>query len=355
MSKKPESTSRENDLCQLVHTVEKAHGKGALMLLGKSEEVEPMPVIGSGSLALDHALGIQGYPQGRIVEIFGPESSGKTTLALHAIAQAQAAGGLAAFIDAEHAFDVRYARAIGVDTQSLLVAQPDNGEQALDIVEVLARSEKISLVVIDSVAALVPRAEIEGDMGDSHLGLQARLMSQALRKLTAVAHRTGTTILFINQLRMKIGVLFGSPETTPGGNALKFYSSVRLDVRRVGKVMAAEAVVGNRTKVKVIKNKCAPPFAEAEFDIRWGKGIDDVCDLIESAIEGGVLEKSGSHLVFQGRSIGQGRERTRDALLADPALRQGLWDATRSVLSRRLSTQSLPDEIEKALPLTEVA
>jgi len=347
--------SRSAQLDRIVGSVEKIHGKGSLMRLGDARSTDVPPVIASGSIALDHALGIGGYPCGRIVEIFGPESSGKTTLALHAIAQVQASGGVAAFVDAEHAFDVRYARGIGVDTSSLLVSQPDHGEQALDIVEILARSGTLSLVVIDSVAALVPKAEIEGDMGDSHVGLQARLMSQALRKLTAVANRTHTTILFINQLRTKIGVMFGSPETTTGGNALKFYSSVRLDVRRIGKVMANDAVVGNRTRVKVIKNKCAPPFSEAEFDVRWGRGIDETTDLIDSALLCGVLDKSGSHIVLDGRSIGHGRERAREALLADPALRQALLDATRTLLGRLDATQELPKLEAPQTPAAKVA
>ncbi|HWA72621.1 MAG TPA: recombinase RecA [Polyangiaceae bacterium] len=300
-------------------SIEKAYGQGAVMRLGEGTP-EPIAIIPSGALALDEALGVGGYPRGRIVEVFGPESSGKTTLTLHAIAQVQAAGGIAAFIDAEHAFDLRYARGVGIDLGRLLISQPDCGEQALEIAEMLTRSGAVDLVVIDSVAALVPKAEIEGDMGDPHMGLQARLMSQALRKLTAVAHRTNTTIIFINQLRQKIGVVFGSPETTPGGNALKFYSSVRLDVRRVGKISVGETAVGNRTRVKVVKNKVAPPFTEAEFDIRWGTGIDSGADLVEVALATGVLEKSGTHVSFGGKSIGQGRDRARDTLLTAPEL-----------------------------------
>jgi recombination protein RecA len=297
-----------------------------------------MEVIASGSLALDEALGIGGYPRGRVVEVYGPESSGKTTLTLHAIAQVQASGGVAAFIDAEHAFDLRYAKGIGIDTTKLLVSQPDCGEQALEIAELLTRSAAVDLIVIDSVAALVPKAEIEGDMGDAHMGLQARLMSQALRKLTAVAHRTNTTLAFINQLRQKIGVVFGSPETTPGGQALKFYSSVRLDVRRIGKVSLGDTVVGNRTRVKVVKNKCAPPFTEAEFDIRWGTGIDQLADLVETALAAGVLEKSGSHLTFAGKSIGNGRDKLRDALAVDTALQQTLRRATLEALPSKERT-----------------
>jgi recombination protein RecA len=312
------------------------------MRLGDAKFDEPLVTIASGSFALDHALGIGGYPRGRIIEIFGPESSGKTTLALHAIAQVQKQGGLAAFIDAEHAFDMRYARDIGVDIGALLMSQPDHGEQALDIVDALARSEIVDLVVVDSVAALVPKAELEGDMGDSHVGLHARLMSQALRKLTAIANLKQTTIIFINQLRMKIGVMFGSPETTTGGNALKFYSSVRLDVRRTGKAMCGENVVGNKTRVKVVKNKCAPPFTEAEFEIRWGKGIDAIGDLIESAITVGTLEKNGSHLAFEGKSIGQGRERCRENLTVDTALCERLKTATLLQLAQHSPLQNLP-------------
>jgi recombination protein RecA len=326
-----EKRKKQEAIRDVVGSIQKTFGQGAIMRLGEGK-AEPIAVIPSGALALDEALGVGGYPRGRIVEVYGPESSGKTTLTLHAIAEVQKAGGVAAFIDAEHAFDLRYARAIGIDLTKLLVAQPDCGEQALDIAEMLTRSGAVDLVVVDSVAALVPRAEIEGDMGDTHMGLQARLMSQALRKLTAIANKTNTTLIFINQLRQKIGVVFGSPETTPGGQALKFYASVRLDVRRIGKVTLGESVVGNRTRVKVVKNKVAPPFTEAEFDIRWGVGIDVLADLIESAIACGVIEKSGTHLIFAGKSIGQGRDRTRDTLATDAALFQALRDATLEAL-----------------------
>jgi recombination protein RecA len=298
----------------VVGSIEKQFGKGAIMSLG-DEEATLLPVIPSGSLALDEALGTGGYPRGRIIEIYGPESSGKTTLTLHALREAQRAGGVAAFIDAEHAFDVSYARAIGVDTERLLVSQPDSGEQALEIVEMLTRSGAVDIVVVDSVAALTPKAEIEGEMGDAHMGLQARLMSQALRKLTSVAHKTDTTLIFINQLRQKIGVTFGNPETTTGGNALKFYASVRLDVRRVGPVKVSEESVGSRTRVKIVKNKCAPPFKEAEFDIRWGIGIDSAADLLDYGVQLGVIDKNGAHLSFAGEHLGQGRERARDSLL----------------------------------------
>src|SRR4051812_21886815 len=343
-------SQKQEALRQVVQGLEKTYGQGTIMHLGSSTP-EPIAVIPTGALVLDEALGVGGYPRGRVVEIFGPESSGKTTLTLHAIAEAQKSGGVAAFIDAEHAFDLRYARSIGIDLKTLLMSQPDCGEQALEIAEALTRSGAVDLVVIDSVAALVPKAEIEGDMGDSHMGLQARLMSQALRKLTAIANKTGTTLIFINQLRQKIGVVFGNPETTTGGNALKFYASVRLDVRRVGKVSLGENVVGNRTRVKVVKNKCAPPFTEAEFDIRWGTGIDAGADLVEAAAQAGVLEKNGSHYVFAGRSLGQGRDKTRDAILTDPALFQALRKKTLELLpsqAHRLAKAGPPEKNERA-------
>jgi recombination protein RecA len=303
----------------VVGEIEKAFGKGAIMLLDDhmNQHFEAIP---SGSHALNQALGIGGYPRGRIIEVFGPESSGKTTLTLHAIAEVQKQGGVAAFIDAEHAFDMKYAKAIGVDTAKLLISQPDYGEQALEIADLLTKSGSIDLVVVDSVAALVPKAELDGDMGDSHMGLHARLMSQALRKLTAVSNKTETTFIFINQLRQKIGVVFGNPETTTGGNALKFYASVRLDVRRTGKVTVAEEVIGSRTRVKVVKNKCAQPFTEAEFDIRWGTGIDAAADLLDCAAASGVVQKSGAHFSFMGKPLGQGRDNVRDRLLATPGL-----------------------------------
>jgi recombination protein RecA len=307
--------------------VEKQFGKGAVMTLGDDEEAEPVSAISTGSLALDLATGIGGIPRGRIVEIYGPESSGKTTLALHAIAQAQRAGGTAAFIDAEHALDVAYARGVGVETEKLLISQPDTGEQALDITEMLVRSGAVDLVVIDSVAALTPKAELEGDMGDSHMGLQARLMSQALRKLTAVAYRGGTSLVFLNQLRQKIGVTFGSPETTTGGNALKFYASMRFDVRRIGQVKVGDEPVGGRTRVKIAKNKCAPPFCEAEFEIRWGLGIDTMSELLDLGIARGLVDKSGNHLSFAGSPLGNGRERSRDTLSQSLELQNTLRQA----------------------------
>jgi recombination protein RecA len=332
-------------LRNIVTSIEKQFGKGSIMTLSDDEEPEPMGTISSGSLSLDHALGVGGYPRGRIIEIYGPEASGKTTLTLHAIAEAQRAGGIAAFIDAEHAFDVTYARAIGVETERLLVSQPDTGEQALEICELLTRSGAVDLIAIDSVAALTPKAEIEGEMGDAHMGLQARLMSQALRKLTAVAHKTNTTIMFINQLRQKIGVVFGNPETTTGGNALKFYASVRLDVRRVGSVKVGEDAIGNRTRVKVVKNKCAPPFQEAEFEIRWGKGIDKATDLLDIAIARGVVDKSGAHLTFAGEHVGHGREKARESLLAN----DGMTEALRSAV---LAAKVLPRD-GAAAPVAE--
>jgi recombination protein RecA len=311
----------------IVVAVEKQFGKGAIMALGDEEEAEPVATIRTGSLALDLATGVGGYPKGRVVEIYGPESSGKTTLALHAIAEAQRNGGVAAFVDAEHALDIAYARAIGVETERLLVSQPDTGEQALDITEMLVRSGAVDLIVIDSVAALTPKAEIDGEMGDQHMGLQARLMSQALRKLTAITHRTGTTLVFLNQLRHKIGVTFGSPETTTGGNALKFYASMRLDVRRIGQVKIGDEPVGGRTRVKIAKNKCAPPFTEAEFEIRWGTGVDAVAELIDLGIGRGLVDKSGNHLSFAGAPLGNGRERSRETLSGNIELQSTLRQA----------------------------
>ncbi len=311
-----------------MQSIEKQFGKGAIMRLGE-RDAQDVPVFSSGCVSLDNALGTGGYPRGRVVEIYGPESSGKTTLTLHAIAECQKAGGTAAFIDAEHALDTSYAQALGVNINELLVSQPDNGEQALEIAETLVRSGAVDLVVIDSVAALVPKAEIEGDMGDSHMGLQARLMSQALRKLTGITHRTGTTIMFINQLRMKIGVMFGSPETTTGGNALKYYCSVRIDVRRIGAVKAGEKVIGNRTRVKIVKNKLAPPFKKCEFDIRYGEGMDVVGDLLDRAVEAEVVEKNGSYYRYDGVSLAQGREKARLAMIEDSALHAKIAKAVR--------------------------
>lgn len=299
-----------------LETIEKQFGKGSIMKLGESNKsvVETIP---SGSLSLDIALG-GGLPKGRVVEIYGPESSGKTTLSLHAIAAVQRQGGTAAFIDAEHALDPAYARRIGVDVDNLLISQPDNGEQALEITETLVRSNAVDIIVIDSVAALVPRAEIEGDMGDSLPGLQARLMSQALRKLTGVISRSKTTVIFINQIRMKIGIMFGNPETTTGGNALKFYSSVRMDIRRISQIKQGEESIGNRTRVKVVKNKVAPPFREAEFDIMFNEGISYTGDVLDLAVQYEIVEKSGAWFSYKGEKIGQGREATKQYLKANP-------------------------------------
>ncbi len=299
--------------------IEKAHGKGSVMRLGE-ETRQPIEVIPTGSIALDVALGIGGLPRGRVVEIYGPESSGKTTVALHAIANAQRAGGICAFIDAEHALDPEYAAKLGVDTDQLLVSQPDNGEQALEIADMLVRSGALALIVIDSVAALTPRAEIEGEMGDSHVGLQARLMSQALRKMTGALSGANTTAIFINQLREKIGVMFGSPETTTGGRALKFYSSVRLDVRRIETLKDGSEMVGNRTRVKVVKNKVAPPFKQAEFDILYGQGISREGSLIDMGVELGIIRKAGAWFTYETDQLGQGKENARNYLKKNPAV-----------------------------------
>jgi recombination protein RecA len=315
-----------------VGQIEKQFGKGAIMRLGAKGAIAPHEAISTGSISIDYALGIGGFPRGRVVEVFGPESSGKTTLTLQVIAEAQKAGGMAAFVDAEHALDAEYARKLGVDIENLLVSQPDNGEQALEIVEVLVRSGSVDVVVVDSVAALVPRAEIEGEMGDAQVGLQARLMSQALRKLTAVVAKSKTTLVFINQLREKIGVMFGSPETTTGGRALKFYSSVRVDIRRIGAIKDGDVVVGGRTRVKIVKNKMAPPFREAEFDIMYGEGVSREGDLIDIAVERKIIDKSGAWFSYGGERLGQGRENVKVFLKEHKDIRQTIEDRVRREL-----------------------
>ena len=311
---------RDKAIDLAVSQIEKQFGKGAIMRLGIDEALPDIAAISTGSLSLDLALGVGGVPRGRVIEVFGPESSGKTTLALHIIAEAQKVGGIAAFVDAEHALDIGYARKLGVKTDDLLVSQPDTGEQALEIAEMLVRSGAIDVLVIDSVAALVPKAEIEGDMGDSHMGLQARLMSQALRKLTGIISKSNCCVIFINQIRMKIGVMFGNPETTTGGNALKFYASVRMDIRKIASLKQGNDVIGSRTKVKVVKNKVAPPFKEVEFDILYGEGISKEGDLLDLAVDKGIVEKSGAWFSYGKERIGQGRENSRLFLKENPAI-----------------------------------
>ncbi len=320
----PVGPEKEKAIELAVSSIEKAFGKGSIMRLGNEEAlVKDVQAVSTGSISLDIALGVGGLPRGRIVEIYGPESSGKTTLALHAVAEAQKAGGICAFIDAEHALDVGYARKLGVRTDDLLISQPDTGEQALEIAETLVRSGAVDVLVIDSVAALVPRAELEGEMGDAHMGVQARLMSQALRKLTGTISKSQTIVIFINQIRMKIGVMFGNPETTTGGNALKFYATLRLDIRRIGAIKDGEQVIGNRTRVKVVKNKVAPPFKEVEFDIMYGAGISKEGDLLDLAAQENIVEKSGAWFSFGGERIGQGREQAKLFLKEHPeALQQ---------------------------------
>src|SRR5438876_9857282 len=321
--------------------IDKQFGKGSIMRLGSREKVD-VPAIPTGALSLDAALGVGGMPRGRVVEIYGPESSGKTTLALHVIAEAQRRGGMAAFIDAEHALDAAYASKLGVDTDNLLVSQPDSGEQALEIAEVLIRSGAVDVLVVDSVAALVPRAELEGEMGDAQMGLQARLMSQALRKLTSIVAKSKTCLVFINQLREKIGVMFGNPETTTGGRALKFYASVRVDVRRIASIKDGDEVVGSRTKVKIVKNKVAPPFREAEFDIMYGEGISREGDLLDLAVDKNIVEKSGAWFSFQGERLGQGRENARQFLKENPDYRGRVELALREVMGLAIPTVPAP-------------
>jgi len=327
-----QDTGRRKALDMAVAAIEKNYGKGAIMRLGSDAPVELVPIISTGAISLDAALGIGGIPRGRVTEIFGPESSGKTTLALHIIAEAQRTGGIAGFIDAEHALDLSYARKLGISTEDLLISQPDTGEQALEIAEMLVRSGALDVLVVDSVAALVPKAEIEGEMGDAHMGLQARLMSQALRKLTGTISKSRTAIVFINQIRQKIGVMFGNPETTTGGNALKFYATVRLDIRRIAQIKKDDSVIGGRTRVKVVKNKLAPPFREAEFDILYGEGISREGDILDLGVEQDVVEKSGAWYSVGGERIGQGRENARLFLKEHPEM---AGDLAKKILAKR--------------------
>ncbi len=342
-----DSTERAKALAQALGQIEKHYGKGAIMRLGEDEKIQ-VPVIPTGSLGLDVALGIGGIPRGRVIEIFGPEASGKTTLALHAIAEAQRLGGVAAFIDAEHALDVHYARKLGVRTEDLLISQPDSGEQALEIAEILVRSNAIDMVVVDSVAALVPRSEIEGDMGDAQMGSQARLMSQALRKLTASINKSRTSMIFINQIRMKIGQLFGNPETTTGGNALKFYTSLRMDIRRLAAIKDHDEIIGYRTRVKVVKNKLAPPFREAEFDIIFGKGLSREGEILDMATDGALINKSGAWYSYGTERLAQGREKAKTYLKEHPEFTEDLEKQLRA-LHGLLSTDTSPPAEEPAL------
>ena len=338
-----------NKLKNVISSIEKSYGKGSIMMLGKrSEDIDKFDVYSTGSLGLDIALGIGGLPRGRVVEVYGPESSGKTSLTLHVIAEAQKMGGTCAFIDAEHALDPGYAKKLGVNIDELLISQPDTGEQALEISDTLVKSESIDLLVIDSVAALVPRAELEGEMGDSLPGLQARLMSQALRKLTSSISKTNTMVIFINQLRMKIGVMFGSPETTTGGNALKFYSSVRLDIRRIGAIKDKDNIIGNQTRVKVVKNKMAPPFKQVEFDIMYGEGISKIGEIIDLGVQADIIDKSGAWYSYKDEKIGQGRENTKQFLKDNPSLLEEIETKIRSnsnsVEELMIDPPAIPDD-----------
>jgi len=344
----PVGPEKEKAIELAVSSIEKAFGKGSIMRLGNEDAlVKDVAAVSSGATSLDIALGVGGFPRGRIIEIYGPESSGKTTLALHAIAEAQKAGGICAFVDAEHALDVGYARKLGVRTDDLLISQPDTGEQALEIVETLVRSGAIDVLVIDSVAALVPKAELEGEMGDAHMGVQARLMSQALRKLTGTISKSQTIVIFINQIRMKIGVMFGNPETTTGGNALKFYATQRLDIRRIGAIKDGDNVIGNRTRVKVVKNKVAPPFKEVEFDIMYGHGISREGDLLDLAAQENVVEKSGAWFSFDGERIGQGREQSKTFLKEHPAVLQKIEGQVMDKFGIRRGPQAVPAPAEE--------
>ncbi|MBY0577497.1 MAG: recombinase RecA [Burkholderiales bacterium] len=336
--------NKSKALAAALSQIEKQFGKGSIMRLGDNEVAQDIEVVSTGSLGLDIALGVGGLPRGRVVEIFGPESSGKTTLALQVIAEMQKLGGTAAFIDAEHALDPQYAQKLGVDVPNILISQPDTGEQALEIADMLVRSGSIDVVVIDSVAALTPKAEIEGEMGDSHMGLQARLMSQALRKLTANIKRTNTLVIFINQIRMKIGVMFGNPETTTGGNALKFYASVRLDIRRTGAIKKGEEVIGNETRVKVVKNKVSPPFKQAEFDILYGEGISREGEIIELGVQQKLIEKSGAWYSYKGEKIGQGKDNSREFLKANPEVAHEIEAKIRAHIGGIAMPASSPDE-----------
>lgn len=327
-----DNKDREKALEMAIGQIEKQHGKGTIMRLGE-EARSNVPSISTGSIMVDYALGVGGVPRGRVIEIYGPEASGKTTLALHVIAEAQKEGGYAAFVDAEHAFDPRYAKNLGINTDELLVSQPDSGEQALEITETLIRSAALDVIVVDSVAALVPRAELEGEMGDSHMGLQARLMSQAMRKITGIINKTRTSVIFINQIREKIGVMFGNPETTSGGRALKFYSSVRMDIRRIGSLKQGDEVVGNRTKVKVVKNKVAPPFKVVEFNIMYGKGISRMAEILDMAVEFDIIEKRGSWYRYGGEPIGQGTDNAIEFLESDPELTEKIEEQVRAEMN----------------------
>jgi recombination protein RecA len=352
MSQQSQQSEKQKAVELAVASIEKQFGRGSIMRLGTDESlVQDIPAISTGSISLDVALGIGGFPRGRVVEVFGPESSGKTTLCLHGVAEAQKKGGMAAYIDAEHALDVGYARKLGVKTEDLLISQPDSGEQALEITEMLVRSGGVDILVIDSVAALVPRAELEGEMGDAHMGVQARLMSQALRKLTGTISKSNTCVIFINQIRMKIGVMFGNPETTTGGNALKFYASQRLDIRRIGAIKNGEQVIGSRTRVKVVKNKLAPPFREVEFDIMYGTGISREGDILDLAVTENLVEKSGSWFSFDGERIGQGREQSKDFLRDHPEIASKI----EASIFERSGVKRQPAELTIVPPATDSA